>query len=331
MRVSPVILILVLFFFGVVKAQGIDQRIRLQEKTTKKMLFTANKGDIINLDIRRISGKKITSLSIRSYKGPTILEVQNFKKYKQSLRSPDKDIYQIILENDTSEPAIFNLLLDVDSKGKEVPVLAYKVHRDTLYAYPVTQFRKHTEDRIKKVQQEQFYLNSRSNTYIKGGKNRVIFPVNLPENTVAWYYVFTASRNDEDVQNTIQSFNLASTLAKFTEKGKTLSQSITNLSPPPGAHICDLYLLNEKNAEAFRKKEDFIPFSFGSRENFKSGLVRITRMGRGPMYLGINNPNNLYGIHVGIEIVAIVQAEEDIEEIVNIPVITSYRVPYLTH
>jgi len=199
-----------------------------------------------------------------------------------------------------------------------------KLVKDTTYAY-LTETIVHTNIlKAKKVQAEhKFYINSRSNDLVKGGKSRIILPIQLPKNTVSWYYEFTASRNESEVSNTINTFNLLSELSDYAEKDG-LDTAVSKLTPPPGANICDIYLVDKENANLFRDKKEFLFDLDGSRENFKSGIVSVLAPKERMVYLAIKNPDNIYGIHVGIQAIAMVQLNKSVKKAYRIPVITSY-------
>lgn len=195
---------------------------------------------------------------------------------------------------------------------------------DTTYAYRTTRLKKVEVLETQTVQNDKFYLNSKTNAFVKGGKNRVLLPINLPENTVEWYYAFSASRNENEIQNTLNTFNLAGELTGFIKEKASLQQSVSSMNAPPGANICDIYVMNEANALLFKDKEDFTYSLGGSRENYKSGVVTVRDAVKGNVFLGLNNPDNLYGIHLAIEVIAVVKSEGEEEEIIRMPVITYY-------
>lgn len=205
-----------------------------------------------------------------------------------------------------------------------IPMLSQEyITKDTTYAYLTETIVHSNIVRATKVQAEnKFYINSRSNDLVKGGKSRIILPIQLPKNTVSWHYEFTASRNESEVNNTLKTFNLLSELSDYAEKDG-LNAAVSNLTPPPGANICDIYLVTKENAPLFRMKEDFEFDMDGSRENFKSGIVSVLAPKERTVYLAIKNPDNIYGIHVGIQVVAMVKINKTIKKAYRIPVITS--------
>lgn len=194
----------------------------------------------------------------------------------------------------------------------------------TTYGYETTQLTTITTNAAQAIQTDKFYLNSKSNALVKGGKNRVLIPIHLPENTQEWFYRYIASRDEVDVTSTLKTFSLAGELTQYLNSKNPLKNAVNSLATPPGANICDIYMLNETNAKLFKDKESFEYNISASRENYKSGNVLVKNNNNELVYLGINNPDGLHGIHVAIEIVAVVAQESQIEETIRIPIYTSF-------
>src|ERR1044072_51876 len=88
---------------------------------------------------------------------------------------------------------------------------------------------------------------------------------------------------------------------------------IKEITQPPGADYCDIYLLDAANRAFFLNKEDgkWRYASEGSRSNLMSGIVQVRNCcTSNNFFLGIKNPNSTYGIAVMVEIVAIVEKAE---------------------
>ena len=293
------------------------------------LVFTANKNDEIHLYIKSKGKENIVYTLGKYYNDKEPIFKKLNKKESLWLIAPEKDIYELVIKSTSDKESKISIKLNVNSFNKEAPVIAYKEVADTTYAAP-----EKTKTEVRKLktvtlQQDNFYLNSKSNDLLKGGKSRVLVPIALPENTVSWYYAFTASREEKDIKNTIKSFGLASTLSNYIDTENSFSGAVENLNPPPGANICDIYLLDEKNALLFKNKEDYSPFLFGSRENYKSGIVNVKNSPNNILYLGLNNPDNIYGIHIGIEIICITETQQTIEQLLSKPIITTKKQPYL--
>jgi hypothetical protein len=153
------------------------------------------------------------------------------------------------------------------------------------------------------------FVNSRSNF---GGKTRVGFPVTLPQNTVEWYYTFAATRNEKDIQATKSTMRLFGELSSFLDRTGILSIAFNALSKPPGANYCHVYLLRQDQHESFLAKDDmnFKALPEGTRENLMSGVIKVKNCcNTGSYYIGFRNNDFDDGVHVMIEVVAIVEKE----------------------
>lgn len=156
-----------------------------------------------------------------------------------------------------------------------------------------------------KLPLQSFYLNSTSNEDFKGGSARTVYSVVLPKGTVAWFYEFTASRSKEQIEENTKLFSLAGQLTKLIDKSGILPAGIGMFTAPPGGDICNVYLLNDSYAP-FRSKQKFSFWNTGTRTNFKSGVVEIRGNELKNPMIGIVNPDFSYGIHVNIQVVALV-------------------------
>lgn len=322
-------LILFLTFINLQAQSSSNEIVSLAPNEEKEILIPAYGEDSIFLKVEVYKTKRAKNNSFFLYEYPNklLLKSESAKDLDKNIVTANDGIYKLLLKNENSKNVDYKVIYDVKSTRKKKPQIGYKVQKDTTYGFETEQLVDKIKLETTTIQNEKFYLNSTSNAFLKGGKNRIIIPVNLPENTKEWYYVFSAAREENDIKNTLSSFNLASQLTKFIKDDTSIQNAVSNLSPPPGANICDIYMINdEANAELFKVKEDYKSSLDGSRENFKSGIVKVT--GANKSYLGIRNPDNLYGIHIAMEIIAIVEKTEQVKEKVNIPIITSYQVPY---
>jgi hypothetical protein len=132
---------------------------------------------------------------------------------------------------------------------------------------------------------ESHFVNSGSNATFGSGKSRIIIPVELPANTTHWFYRFSAYRSADEIEKVKSKFNLFSELTtlalNFTagpEVGKAAGIAVDQLSQPPGADYCHIYLIDYNSVSPFEAKSDgnWKYFIEGSRENLKSGNVRVT-------------------------------------------------------
>ena len=325
---KPHFFILSFFFTFFAFSQYIDEQVILHPNEEKEFLIAANIDDDIDISLEVDKGGK-PNISLNEYNGEQVFIEKNIKKFWTKTTSGSKSVYVIKVENPNKKESSFNLKVKVDSHDRVPVKLAYKIVSDTTYGDSVTRLKKVEVLETKTLQNEKFYLNSRSNAYVKGGKNRVFFPIYLPENTQEWYYLFSASRNENDIKNTLTSFSLASELTGIINSKQSLAGSVANLNTPPGADICDIYILDESNLKLFSEKEEFEYKIDASRQNYKSGLIQVKENYGNKVYLGINNPDNIYGIHVGVEVVAVVKVQKQVEETYREPNVVRRKIPYV--
>ena len=88
-----------------------------------------------------------------------------------------------------------------------------------------------------------------------------------------------------------------------------VSIAMNLIAQPPGANYCDVYLLDYTNRSYFLNKQQFSYNLQGSRQNVTSAAIKINCCNTGQYYLAFKNPDTWYGIHLGIEVVAIVADE----------------------
>lgn len=147
-------------------------------------------------------------------------------------------------------------------------------------------------------------------SYYNPGNSRTLIPVTLPENTVRWYYEFTAYRNKADVEAVRSTFQLASELSMFIDQTGFLKLTTAALTPPAGGDICNVYLIaDELEAKFFMQKQpNFKWVNDASRTSLTSAIVPVQHPGR-QVYLGLHNPADVDGIYFAIEVVAVVEEE----------------------
>ncbi|MDF7815442.1 DUF1036 domain-containing protein [Hymenobacter sp. YC55] len=157
---------------------------------------------------------------------------------------------------------------------------------------------------IKVLEPQQGYLVS----YYNPGNSRTVIPVQLPPNTVSWYYEFTAFRNEAQLQAARAQFKLVSELSRLVDNTGTLTLALNALSTPPGGSICNVYLLgNTQQTDLFQAKKEFSYLREGTRSSLTSAVVPVSQTASQQVYLGLQNPDNLYGIHYALEVVAIIE------------------------
>ncbi|HYC28095.1 MAG TPA: hypothetical protein VEB42_04750, partial [Chitinophagaceae bacterium] len=102
---------------------------------------------------------------------------------------------------------------------------------------------------VQVVSQQNFFLNGGVRSAF-GGKSRTYFEVQLPPNTIEWYYIVTTYPSENKT-----SLNLAQQLTKLLASGVT-SILASAILAPTGSNSCDVFLMDHRNAEAFVQKVD---------------------------------------------------------------------------
>lgn len=153
---------------------------------------------------------------------------------------------------------------------------------------------------IVKVVSEQIYTINGGLNSAFGGKSRLLVPVKLPKNTIQWYYAFSANKSKNGISQAKAFTSLASIKDRSGMLEKTINESLNNL----GDAVCDIYVLDKNNSEYFINKNGFYPIQ--STENLKKGLVKLDKTFNN-IYLGLKNPNKYIGVHITIEVFAIVK------------------------
>jgi tetratricopeptide (TPR) repeat protein len=154
---------------------------------------------------------------------------------------------------------------------------------------------------------QSFYLNSAARANL-GGKAKTWIPIDLPPNTVEWYYSFTTAKNE----NAVVPVNLAAQLTKLIDPTGLSAMAATSILTPTGAGVCDIYLVDKYNLDAFIAKADAKGESFefdgaGSRQNYKNGTVHIKDLSASPQIICFRNPSTTEGVSITIDVVAVVE------------------------
>ncbi len=257
-------------------------------------------GDAVTLDITMDNAEGTNDLLVTSY--PKGVEVHHDRALPsmsiQRFDVPARGIYRFALS--TNHAVDRNALIKVWRKPQSAATQEFNcnVRREKI----------HTAEQV--CEQQAFFVNSYTKT---GGNTRIALPITLPPNTVEWYYRFSAFREQADIDRVSRNVGLLSEIAAVFLTGgtSTLVAGLGSLlAQPPGADYCDIFLMDHENYSNFRSEG---PFSFlpdGTRENFKSGNVRVTCCPSGQYYLGVLNNDVAHGIQVFLDVVAITAVED---------------------
>jgi len=186
---------------------------------------------------------------------------------------------------------------------------------------------------------EKILIKNRS-LYLKGGfrstfsgASRTSIKIDLPPNTVEWYYSFSTSLGKGGTKNLKLALQLGSLLA---DPSGLTSTTLSGINVPNGEANADIYLCDNSNIKGFIEKYDNYGSSYsyypeGTVQSTKQAIVAIDDIRSGTWYLGIKNPSNSTGLNINIEVVAIVEEKTILEKTKNQQKAELYGNLALTH
>lgn len=143
-----------------------------------------------------------------------------------------------------------------------------------------------------------------------GGISRVALPIELPDNTIEWYYSFSTIAGSSGSA----TLNLAVQVAAYASTGPLGSTVAKGLKVPQGKGEVDVWLMTFESKNAFDSKNDnqIKYFSDLSEISTSQSVKPVTKLTEGKYYLGLRNPSAYESVTVSIEVVAIVKEEATI-------------------
>ncbi|APX99726.1 tetratricopeptide repeat protein [Lacinutrix venerupis] len=160
------------------------------------------------------------------------------------------------------------------------------------------------------IESRSIYLNGGLNATF-GGQSRTYLEVDLPPNTVKWYYSFSTKKGKSGTQN----LNLAIQLTgMMSDPSGITSSTLSAIKVPDGVASADIYLCDRPNIDKFLSKKDLYGGSYsynmeGSAQSTKQAVVEIDDIRTGTVYLGLKNPSTNNGVNISIEVVAITETQ----------------------
>ncbi len=155
------------------------------------------------------------------------------------------------------------------------------------------------------IENRSIYLNGGVRASM-GGKSRTIIKVDLPPNTVEWYYSFTTSKGKSGDKNLGLALQLS---ALLVDQSGVSSEFFSQIEVPEGVASADIYVCDRSNIDNFIKKESYNYNIKGSTENTRQAVVVINDVLSGSVYLGLKNPSEMNGLNISIEVVAITETQ----------------------
>jgi len=151
-----------------------------------------------------------------------------------------------------------------------------------------------------------FYLKGGSRALV-GNSSRQVLPIDLPANTVEWYYTITTTNNRKQSLNSDLTGQLDKLLVP--ELGIT-SNALSAVSVPGGSGLCDVYVMTNPNEVVkYVNKQPAASFLMNdSRQKYISGIIQVKDFLYGSCFLVLRNPSASQGLNVTVEVTAIVLA-----------------------
>jgi hypothetical protein len=152
------------------------------------------------------------------------------------------------------------------------------------------------------ISQQSFYLTAASPGTKNSSSNQVL-QINLPANTVEWYYTVTTKPGHGQFPNN----DLTGQLVKLVDPRRGIS-SKASVHVPAGTSVVDVYLMtNPQEAHKYVNKKPADSFLMNdSREHYVSGSIPVKDYLDGSCFLVVLNPGSSSGVNVNIEVTAIV-------------------------
>ena len=340
MKIEKFIVLILSAMTFYIRSEG-QNPIDVTEKTIKVaglgeeiLYYGFASGDKVIFSFEEVNGRELKEIDITEL--PSSSKFSDFKTSKienKTLNVVNKGVYKFRFTNTALSGRICKIKIQripISERTNTFNTSVYwKEVSDTTYTVSTERYLVKKEFKPERIIKEKHYINSGSNATLKGGKSRITVNVSLPKNTLKWYYVFSASRNEQEIANTHNSINLLNEISSILDKTGTINFGAQMLTQPPGGNVCDVYLLDRENATLFEQKVAYNYFRDFSRQNLASGVVQITNTSLAGLYLGIKNPDEFYGIHTSLEVVAITLNEEWGTKEVRHPNIVSHKEAYL--
>lgn len=152
------------------------------------------------------------------------------------------------------------------------------------------------------------------------GRTRTVIPIELPPNSVGFYYQVetTVEKKDKSVdkRNGENDNSIFQNCIDGIQKGLNAKQELTKaviqyITEPKGDGQCDIYLLDQYNSQLFENKTDRLGGEKFQAHNGEQMLSvaqtnSVVSMGPEKLYLGIRNPSSEV-IQVKVILIAVIK------------------------
>lgn len=186
-----------------------------------------------------------------------------------------------------------------------------------LYFLPVIA-QEYVQTPVQIIPKTTYVLNSRTNALV-GGKSAVAIEIELPENTLYWYYSVSFFDSDLGAENAEKQTDLIQKLQQILYRKDTIGNQEHLKMNIPGNISGNTYLLSDSASidillSNLRMGKPRYSNAY-SRLLKNDNVVKInaTKYSKGKQYLAITNPATLDKIYASLEVVAIVAEEKPSE------------------
>ena len=153
------------------------------------------------------------------------------------------------------------------------------------------------------------------------GTSRVILKIQLPANTVKWYYVFSSHSDEVAMNAAAEKIKAVSLSTNAVDPTGTTASFAAALFAPSGSEQCNVLVFpTYDDAKRFEDKTelsiigDDAPWEYYPLSSIKAateGKMVLANSSEETLYLGIQNPSMSSPIKVAIEVIAIVQEVQE--------------------
>lgn len=150
-------------------------------------------------------------------------------------------------------------------------------------------------------------LNSTTNESLLGGVSRITIPINLPSNTVEWYYSFTTTPGS----NGSSSINLLGQMGSLLGGGTPATAILSKIKIPQGSGAINAWLMTPESKYNFETQNDdqVLYYADLSETNTTQSIRKITNPIAGSFYLGLSNNSSYEAVSVTLEVIANIRKE----------------------
>jgi hypothetical protein len=311
---QAVTILLFIIFYHATPAQNaikvVDTSFKLPILGEQLFYYGFAEGDKVIISFEEQNGKELKEIEIMQwpasskFKESKVSSLQN-----KTLAIAATGVYQFRFINTVVLPKNCTL------KIERIPIDASKTFNSTVYWHTVydTIYRNlkpppapESYKTAAIIPPTVYYLEANT----PDNKPRLSVPIQLPDFTSEWYYTY-ATTTDKKVAETLKSsLQLSSNLKQRIIQSGGTSFTADSLPIPEGSDSCRIYLLDQSNRQLFDDHVNFRHFREGTRENTKSGVVKIKIATFPNSYLGLRNINPNSGIYLVLEAAAIIPPEE---------------------